>query len=112
MENATTAIDTDELPFSKTQVDLEKAVHNLPKGRPRNCCRNAFHRIKRAWSLRLLDPEIAVFSAITAEEEAASAVISALKTKGYSGADILNPRSHPHKAGVIYMAQAVVRMLR
>jgi hypothetical protein len=61
--------------------------------------------------LRSLDSEMALFSAMTAEEEAASAVIAALKTKRYNGADVLNPWSHPHKVGVIHMARAVARLL-
>src|SRR3954454_18885606 len=73
MEDATPVTDASELPFSKAQVVLAEAAHNLPNGRPRNCCRNAFRRIKQAWRLRLLDPEMAVFSAMTGVEEAASA---------------------------------------
>jgi hypothetical protein len=100
-----------ELAFSEAQIALEKSVLNLPDGRPRHCCRNAFRRIKQAWRLRTLDPEMAAFSAITGEEEAASAVIAALRVKGYTGADALNPWSHPHKAGIIHMIHAVARLL-
>lgn len=113
MEAAKSVTDekADELLFSEAQEGIEKTALNLPDGRPRHCCRNAFRRIKQAWRLRSIDPEMAVFSAMTAEEEAASAVIAALKEKRYSGADALNAWSHPHKVGVIHMAHAVGRLL-
>ncbi|MGZ9107257.1 MAG: hypothetical protein ACXW4B_00350 [Micavibrio sp.] len=104
-------IPEEEFSFSAPQQALETAVANLPNGRVRNCGRNAFRRIRKAWLIRSVDPEMAVFSAITAEEEAASALIFALRERHYLGAEQLNPRSHPHKAGLIHMVHAVGRLV-
>ncbi|MCC6598094.1 MAG: hypothetical protein IT559_04840 [Alphaproteobacteria bacterium] len=111
MEETNPAVYADDLPFSAAQTALEKSISKLAPGRAKNCCRNAFRRVRQAWLLRSIDPEMAVFSAMTGEEEAASAVIAALKAKGYVGADALNAWSHPHKVGVIHMAHAVGRLL-
>lgn len=45
-------------------------------------------------------PELAVFSAITAEEEAATSVLYALKKLKYEGHERINFRDHVHKAGL------------
>jgi hypothetical protein len=56
--------------------------------------------IERAWALKDEMPEVAVFLAITAEEEAASAVFGGLQKKQYEKAGKLSRFKHDHKAGV------------
>lgn len=102
---------TFDMPLTETQAAIEKAISNLPDGRSKNCCRNAFRRIKQAWHLRQIDAEMAVFSAMTAEEEAASSVMAALRVRKYVNVEFLNSWSHPHKAGLIHMAHAVGRLM-
>lgn len=87
-----------EYPFSKWDLEVAKAFSKL-RGRPRHCGFNALRGLKRAWAIAPLDPEMALFRAITAEEEAATAMMSALQRRRYPGASKLDPRSHVHKAG-------------
>ena len=58
-----------------------------------------------------LDPEMALFRAITAEEEAATALILALQQKRYPGASNLKHKSHPHKAGLTPFLRVIERFL-
>jgi hypothetical protein len=54
---------------------------------------------------------MALFRAITAEEEAATALIFALKQRGYPGAEKLKPRDHSHKAGIAPFLRTIEAML-
>lgn len=87
-----------EYPFSKWDLEVAKAFAKL-RGRPRHCGFNALRGLKRAWAIAPLDPEMALFRAITAEEEAATALMFALQRRRYPGAAKLDPRNHVHKAG-------------
>jgi len=86
-----------EFPFSEWQCGIEEAANRL-KGRVRQCARSAFAHLRKAWHLHGIDDEMSAFRAITAEEEAASALIAALKHRGYPGADRLRPWNHVHKS--------------
>lgn len=88
-----------QYPFSEWQLKLQEAILNL-KGRPRHCAVHAFRGLKRAWLIAPIDPEMAYFRALTAEEEAATALIFALKHRRYPGADKIDYNYHPHKAGI------------
>lgn len=80
-------------------------------GRIGHCFRSAFDHLRRSWSLHPVDSEMALFRAITAEEEAATALILALKQRGYDGVGSLNPRNHVHKAAVSPFLDAVNNLL-
>ena len=82
-------------------------VLRLPNGRIRNCGRNAFEHLRKAWLLRSQDPAMAAFRAVAAEEEAATALILALKQKQHPQSDKLNHRAHPHKASIWPLLNAV-----
>lgn len=74
----------------------------------------AFHAIKhanRAWKLREIDPAMAALRAITAEEEAATALFKSLRRLGYPGAEKLKPRDHLHKNAAAPFVQAVSKQL-
>ena len=86
-----------ELPREDIHLMLEEAVEKLKVPRIRNACRNAIQHLKKAWVLHPVDAEMSAFRAITAEEEAATAVIRALRHQNYPNAGKLNDRSHPHK---------------
>lgn len=73
--------------------------------------RHALHHLKRAWEIKCIDPEMAVFRAITAEEEAATAIFHSLKRHKYPNAEKLNQRNHVHKAAVRVMFNAIKRGL-
>lgn len=68
---------------------------------------HSVRHLRKAWAIRAVDPDMAIFRAITAEEEAATAIIRSLQRLGYHGADRLSPRRHPHKAGLWPMLLAV-----
>lgn len=71
------------------------------------CARSAVRHLSRAWRLRDLDLGMALFRCLTAEEEAATAVFLALKSRQYEGASRLTHRSHRDKAAVVPFFRAV-----
>jgi hypothetical protein len=71
------------------------------------CARSAVRHLMKAWNLRDLDLGMALFRCLTAEEEAATAVFLALKSRQYEGASRLNHRSHRDKTAVIPFFRAV-----
>lgn len=81
------------------------------KGRVRYCSLHAFEHLDRANALTELDPEMAMFRAITAEEEAATALMLSLKQLSYEGAAKLQIRSHVHKQAFIPFLYIVGRYL-
>lgn len=99
-----------ELPLTDLQADIERLVEKL-KGHPRNCGRHAFEHLRKAWRLYNIDAEMSLFRALTAEEEAATALILALKAKQYPGANRLDHRNHHHKVGAAPFLYAVGKVL-
>jgi hypothetical protein len=73
----------------------------------KHCGRNAFAHLRNAWALRNIDPSMAAFRAITAEEEAASALMFSLQRKQYPNASKLLPRNHNHKASITPFLQSI-----
>jgi hypothetical protein len=96
----------DRLPLTDVQSKLSELVLQVPAP-GKHCCRSAISHIERAWTLRHMDKEMAVFRAITGEEESVSAIFHSLKRIGYVGADRLKPRDHVHKAALHPFLQAV-----
>lgn len=58
---------------------------------------SAIRHLERSWQLAQTMPEVAGFLAITAEEEATTAVFLTLKSKNYEGADLIQFKNHRHK---------------
>lgn len=85
-----------DFPLSEWQLGVENAVGRLT-GRIRHTGRSAFVHLRKAWALHGIDDEMSAFRAITAEEEAATALILALQRQRYPGAGQLNTRNHVHK---------------
>lgn len=71
---------------------------------------NSIRHLNKAWKLKDHDLEMAVFCAITAEEEAATALFHSLKRHHYNSSDRLKPRDHVHKNAVIPFINAVSRV--
>jgi hypothetical protein len=110
-DSADTATQRSEaFPFSEWQLGVEEAANRL-SGRVKQCARNAFIHLRKAWRLHGIDDEMSAFRAITAEEEAATALIQALKVRGYSGADRLRPWKHVHKSAFWPLIAAVNQVL-
>jgi hypothetical protein len=70
------------------------------KSRGRHSLRNAWHHLERGWAIRKIDPAMAAFRGITAEEEAATGLIYAVRDRGYDNSDLLNPWKHSHKHSI------------
>lgn len=66
-----------EFPFADWLLGVEDAGNRLA-GRVRHCSRSAFVHLRKAWRLHGVDDEMSAFRAITAEEEAATALITDL----------------------------------
>lgn len=112
---------------SFTSLNLDKVTVELPgisgfekgivdliisrQGLVRNCGRNAIRRMSEAWKIRPTTPELAVFAAITAQEEASSAVIVALQNKQYPGAEKLDRQRHIHKVAIHRGIEAIQPIL-
>lgn len=97
------------LPLSPMQEGLIEAIKHH-KGAVRHSALNAVRGLRRAWLIAEIDPEMAYFRAITAEEEAATALIKALVIRKYPGARSLNPRRHADKIGWIALIETLGRM--
>ena len=69
-------------------------------GRVLQCARHAFHHLERAGQIVDIDPEMAMFRAITAEEEAATAVFFSLRQRRYANSEKIQLWSHPYKAAL------------
>lgn len=85
---------------------IQKAIKNLPP-QVRHRAENAYDGFARAKALLSIDREMASFRAITAEEEAASALFRSLQLRGYEGAELLDLKRHQHKAAAPFFLRAV-----
>jgi hypothetical protein len=102
--------DEASLPLSDFQLSLERCVSKL-NGRVKHSGRNAFSHLRLAWNIRQVDPAMAAFRAITAEEEAASALILSLKQKNYRNSSRLSHRDHVQKSALTPFFKAVAQVL-
>jgi len=97
---------TDEEYRQKIAAFVENA-----HGHAKHCARSAVRHMIRALKLKDDDPEMAAFRALTAEEEAASALFHSLKRHRYKLSEQLKPRDHIQKASVYPFFLAVEGML-
>ena len=81
------------------EVEILACLEDL-RGFPRQAIGSALVHLKRARKLVDVDLPMAVFRAITSEEEAAACLILVLRQAGYRNAERLNFRSHVHKMGL------------
>lgn len=89
-----------ELPLDDMHLRLEQAIEKLNPSQVRHACRSALNHLRKAWTLHPVDAEMSLFRAITAEEEAATAVIRAVNVRNYPNAERLKERQHLHKAAL------------
>lgn len=103
---------SDKIVFNTTDVERD-IVDLLPTlTTPRRWpAFNAVRHLNRAWRLLKDDKTVALFYGITAEEEAATAVLRSIKHWHYPGADKIDPRSHIHKTAVIPFFIGMTRVL-
>jgi hypothetical protein len=69
---------------------------------------NAIRHLNRAWTIKELDQDMSALRALTAEEEAAKAIILTLKRLGYPSATQLNENSHVHKFAITPFIQEII----
>jgi len=101
------------MPLSLCELDqvVIELISDNAKGRGRNCARNAIHHLEMAWTIKDIDPEMALFRSITAEEEAATAIFLILKEKGYENANKIKFKSHPYKQALNPFIQAISKFV-
>ncbi|WP_321837875.1 hypothetical protein [Pseudomonas kulmbachensis] len=78
-------------------------------GRTKWASVNAVSHIEKAIEISVIDPMMAAFRAICAEEEAATALICSLKEQNYPGSSKLYFRHHAHKHAVILFVGTVTQ---
>ena len=99
---------SDSLIFELSDFDREIAdvIPGL-SGRQKWSALSAIRHLNRAWKIKTIDPEMAVFRAITAEEESATALFYSLRHLQYEGAKKLKPHNHVHKNAVVPFLRAI-----
>lgn len=88
-----------EFSLNRRETKVFEMIKNT-KSRGRHSLRNAWFHLEKAWKIRSVDPAMAMFRGLTAEEEAASGLIYALRDRRYTDSNLLNPHDHPHKHSI------------
>jgi hypothetical protein len=94
-------------PLSGFQSKCIALMNAAPRTHATHCFRSSLYHLERAELLREVDPGMAIFRAITAEEEAASGVMRCMVEMGYPASDKLNPHDHAHKHAVFPFMQVL-----
>lgn len=97
--------------FSVFEIGMTECLRGI-KRRSAHSAQHAVYHLNKAWQLREVDSQMAAFRAITAEEEAATAVFLVLREKGYAGADRINFRDHLAKQALYPFVEEVLALLR
>lgn len=90
------------------QLEQSKTMLMSCSGRVRSAALNALDHMEKARALADIDPQMACFRAICAEEEAATSVLASLRDQGYPLSDKYHLWSHENKIGVAFLIQSVV----
>ncbi|MEL0638858.1 hypothetical protein V6259_19190 [Marinomonas sp. TI.3.20] len=102
---------------SKEDIDRLKQIGGLKshiekqKTSSRHSLLNAWDYISKAKLIHEIDFNMSAFCLITAEEEAATALIKLIKERGYNCPYNLNHRLHPHKAAVYFLIEAYTNFI-
>lgn len=105
------AIEEKEIELTDFEKKAEEAIDDC-KGAVKHCMRNALKHLRLAWKIKDTDPAMALFRAITAEEEAASSIFNILKNQKYKNAERIHFRNHMHKQAVFPFLRSVVCYLK
>ena len=80
------------------QFDQEVVLHlQKSSGRIRYAAENALDHLVKAMKIAEIDPEMAAFRALTAEEEAATSLFFALKKINYENSNLIKFKEHKFK---------------
>jgi hypothetical protein len=89
----------EELELNEAQTRVSELILETPAP-AKHSARSAISHIKKAWKLKATDPEMAVFRAITAEEESVTTIFHSLKRLRYENSLKLKPWNHVHKSAL------------
>ena len=81
----------------KFDQKLLDSIKKKAKGQSKNCLFNAIHHLEMSYKIKDIDPEMACFRCITAEEEAATAIFLMLKEHMYDNAKKIKHMNHGYK---------------
>lgn len=95
--------------FTEEELRVVSLLRHEPEDRTRKSFDAAFIHLSFAHRIKDIDPAMALFRAITAEEEAASALLRALLAKGYAETSKLMPKDHLQKAAVYPFLVAIAK---
>nr|WP_314542749.1 hypothetical protein [uncultured Massilia sp.] len=93
--------DTSWIEFSRFDQACRAMLDISPNRQSRQSLQSAFHHLERAVVLVEIDPAMAAFRALTAEEEAATSLMHLLKEKRYKNTDLLRPKDHVQKNAIL-----------
>lgn len=82
-------------------------IINGCRGKVRWAALNALEHLEMADKISGLDPNMAAFRAICAEEEAASSLIYSIQGAKYAGSESVRAKAHPHKQAIIFFIKAI-----
>ena len=91
------------IPFEK--ITLE-ALEDC-KGEVKHCAKNAISHLEKAWLVKDIDLEMAMFRSITAEEEAASAFFYCIKNHQYKNSKLIQFKQHTYKLALYPFIQGI-----
>ncbi len=77
------------------------------KSAVKHCSKNSISHLEKAWKIKDIDTEMAIFRGITAEEEAASALFHSLKNNQYKNSSKLQFKQHTYKLGLYPFLQGI-----
>lgn len=100
-----------ELDLSDDDRKVLSLLEAEPPSSARHCFRSAIDHLRRALLIQQIDPAMAVFRGITAEEEAASGLMHALVLRDYPNSNLLKPRDHVQKHAVTPFLRSLLRHL-
>jgi hypothetical protein len=89
-----------KLDLIKLDREITELIINNTNGLTKSCVRSSIHHLETAWKIQEIDPEMAVFRSITAEEEAATAIFIAVKEKCYKNSNKIKFKNHTYKQGL------------
>ena len=75
----------------------------------KKCFEAAFSHLEFAYKLADLDPAMALFRSITAEEEAATGLLRALQARKYPKSGNLQVKNHLHKVAVFPFILGIIK---
>jgi len=102
------------LPNLSLSVDDQRVLDILerePSSRAKHCFRSAVDHLRRGQLIQEIDPAMAVFRGVTAEEEAASGLRHAYISRNYPNSELLKPRDHIQKHAVTPFLRSLLHHL-